>query len=229
MGRRITRKQLKQDEFVTTVDSIIQKASDNWRPIVAGVGGLIVVILGWWLISGWMGNRAEDASYLLRDAIASYEGTMEQGGDTPTSDTASAETQFQEVIDRYGRTDQADVARLYLARIWMGRGDVEQARESLLSLANAHRRDALGELATLNLITLRVLSGQGEQVASELQAMVAGVDQSLPKDVALFELGNLYEQEQQTEKARESFQRLVDEFPESPYRFPATERLRELS
>lgn len=228
MGRRITRKQLKQDEFVSTVDSLLQSVSGYWQPILTGFGALVVIILGWWFISNWVQDRAAEASYVLKDAISSYESSANLDGIDVTADTSEAESKFQEVIDRFGRTDQADVARLYLARIWMERGETENAREALLGLTNSHKGDALGEMATLNLIALRVASGQGEQVASELQAMVAGVDDRLPKDVALYELANLYEKEQRLDEARESFQRLVDEFPESPYRFPASQRLQEL-
>ena len=57
MGRRITRKQLKQDEFVSVVDSVVDKAQSFWRPIVAGLGAVVVLVLLWGMISWWTGSR----------------------------------------------------------------------------------------------------------------------------------------------------------------------------
>ena len=49
MGRRITRKQLKQDdEFVSAAEIVFRWISDNRRPLVAGLAGLAVAALAWW-------------------------------------------------------------------------------------------------------------------------------------------------------------------------------------
>jgi TolA-binding protein len=73
-----------------------------------------------------------------------------------------------------------------------------------------------------------VSSGQGAEVAKELEAMVVGRDNQLPRDVALFELGEVFRGEQKIDQAREYYQKLVDEFPESPYLSQARQRLSEL-
>jgi predicted negative regulator of RcsB-dependent stress response len=98
----------------------------------------------------------------------------------------------------------------------------------LVELAQKHGDDALGQLATLNLVSLRIASGQGEQVAAELRAIVAGASQELPRDLALFELAKLYEKEKNYELARESLQQIVDDFRESPLYLTASQKLREL-
>ena len=58
--------------------------------------------------------------------------------------------------------------------------------------------------------------------------MVAGSDPRLPRDVALFELGQLYLSEQDPVQAGEYFQKLVEEFPESPYMNLARQKLVEI-
>ncbi|HSL19144.1 MAG TPA: tetratricopeptide repeat protein [Methylomirabilota bacterium] len=229
MARRITRKQLKQsDEFVSTVDSMVQWTSENWRAIALAIAGVCVVAAGWWLVGAWSASRAADASYALSQAIETYEGTDITGQLEPAGDPAAAEAQLLEVIDRFGRTDQADMARLYLARIHFDRGDTEAARDLLVGLAERHRDDAIGRLATLDLVHLRIAAGQATEVALELEAMVVGSNPRLPRDVALYELGKLYVAEQKPDQAREYFQKLVDEFPESPYQGQARQQLQEL-
>ena len=58
--------------------------------------------------------------------------------------------------------------------------------------------------------------------------MVSGSNPDLPRDVALYELGQLYLAEQDPVQAGDYFQKLVDEFPESPYGNIARQRLMEI-
>jgi predicted negative regulator of RcsB-dependent stress response len=229
MGRRITRKQLKkEDEFVSTMDTVVRWLFDNWRPLVAGVVAVCVVGLVWWGARSWMGSRADEASLLLRQALITFEGEPAAGSLEPAGDIEAAEAEFQQVVDNYGRTEQADMAKLYLARIALSRGEYDEARATLVDLTQRHDDDVIGRLATHDLINLRLASGQGAEVAGELEAMVTGQSKGLPRDAALFELGELFIREGDSDRAQEYFQKLVDEFPESPYLSSARRRLGEI-
>lgn len=229
MGRRITRKQLKQDdEFVSAGEIVLRWLTQNWRPIAAGVAAVGVVAVLWWGASLWTGQRTDKASRLLYEAVATFEGESAVPGGVPTGDVEAAEQKFLEVIDRFGRSDQADMARLYLARIDVARGERDAARSALVELSERHPDDAIGRLATVNLINLRIESGQASEVAAELQEIVDGRSSRLPVDTALYTLGELLDREGQPDEARESYQKLVDEFPESPYVMEARQRLSEL-
>ena len=219
MARRITRKQLKEDEFVSAVDSFFHWFSDNWRPLAVGLVTICAAALAWWAVDSWTESRSGAASYALNEAMQAAAG---EGG------IEKAEAELREVVNRYGRTDQGDAARLYLARIHLDRGETDAARDLLLRVSERQRRTALGQLATVSLLKLRVESGQAAEVAGELEAMVASPDPRLPKDVALYELGQLVARLQGAEAARSYFQQIVDEFPESPYRALASQRLAEL-
>lgn len=220
MGRRLTRKKLKQDEFVSVVDEALHWLAENWRPVAYGAGTLAVVGLLWWGLSAYSGVRTDKAALALHEAVSALEG---EG-----SDPALAETRLREVVDRFGRTDQGDAARLYLARILLDREETDEARVLLSRVAARSGNDSLVRVATLDLIHLRIGAGQATEVAGELEAMIVGRDRSLPRDVALFELGSLYVKEQRFDEARKYLQMLVEEFPESPYVGDAQDRLREL-
>jgi predicted negative regulator of RcsB-dependent stress response len=229
MGRRITRKQLKKDdEFVSAAEVIFRWIAENARPLAAAIAGVCVIALLWWGISAWGGARTNDASLLLHHATKTFEGDAAPGSLVPAGDIDAAEVEFQQVIDSYGRTDQADMARLYLARIALNRGETDAARAGLVELAQKHGDDVIGRLASLDLINLRIASGQGTEVAAELEAMVAGRSTELPRDAALYRLGELYFEEGQPERAKPHFEMLVEEFPESPYLTGAQQRLAEI-
>ncbi len=229
MGRRITRKQLKQDdEFVSAAEWIFRWIADNRRQLMAGIGAVFAAAIVWWGASAWMGTRTDDASLLLYHAVQTFEGDAVAGTLVPGGDIDAAEIEFQQVVDSYGRSDQADMARLYLARIALSRGQTDEARTVFVDLSQKHGDDLIGRLATLDLIDLRVASGQVDEVAGELEAMIVGQNEGLPRDVALYKLGEVFVTSGDPERARTYFERLVEEFPESPYIMNAQSRLNEL-
>jgi predicted negative regulator of RcsB-dependent stress response len=229
MGRRITRKQLKKDdEFVSTAEVIFRWISNNAKPLAVGIAAVVVAVFLWWVASGWMSSRATDASLLLHHATQTFEGEAAPGSMAPAGDLEAAEAEFQQVIKSFGRTEQADMARLYLARIALSRGQTDEARAAFVELARKHGDDVVGRLANLDLINLRIASGQGAEVAADLEAMVAGQSTGLPRDAALYRLSELFIEEGQPEKARTYLEMLVEEFPESPFLTNARQRLLEL-
>lgn len=223
MARRVTRKMLKENEFVTGFDHATHWVQARWRPLAAAIGAVAVALVGWWGINTLVSSRSQDASFLLHRAVAALEGA----GGAPGSPDA-AEPLLREVVDRYGRSDEADAARLFLARIALGRGDTESARSALRELAERQRGSSIGQLAALDLVHLRVAAGQSAEVAGELQAMVTAADPQLPRDTALYELAMILLSEERVDEAKAQLAKLVEEFPESPYRFPAQQRLSEL-
>jgi predicted negative regulator of RcsB-dependent stress response len=229
MGRRITRKQLKKDdEFLSAAEVIFRWIAGNRRPLIAGIGAVCVVALLWWAANSWIGARADDASLLLHQAVVTFEGEAAPESLVPAGDVDAAEQQFRQVVESYGRTDQADMARLYLARIALGRGETDEARPVLVDLSRRHTDNVIGRLASYDLIKLRIALGQGAEVAAELEAMVSGQSADLPRDVALYQLGELFANEGRPDRARPYLEQLVEEFPESPYLNNARQRLAEL-
>ena len=55
--------------------------------------------------------------------------------------------------------------------------------------------------------------------------MLEKSDSPLPQDVILAELGMTFEQLHRTQEAIQSYQRIVDEFPQSPYRQEAQQKV----
>lgn len=232
MGRRLTRKQIKQDEFISFVDHGVHWMGQNWRQAAIGLAGVLVVALAWWGVTAFMAGRSDAGGRALADALAIYEAPT--GGGTPDGKTrfatdaerwGASEKAFQGVRSRYWLTPQARMADLYLARIAADRGDPMAAIRKLGEITSRRESDPLVRLAMLDLIRLRVARGEGPQLVPDLEAMIAGKDPRLPRDTALFELARLWEHEGKQEDANRMYRKLIEDFPESPYRADAQQRL----
>jgi tetratricopeptide (TPR) repeat protein len=237
VGRRLTRKQIKQDQFVSLVDRGAHWMGQNWRQAALGLGGAVALAVLYWGVSLLVAARGEAAATALSRALDTYnapvgaaakaDATLRFATDTERLDAADAA--FKAVSSKFWLTPPARYAKLYIARIAADRGDTATAARLLGELASRRSSSPIVRLATLDLVRLRIAKGEGQQLAGDLEAMVAGKDPRLPRDLALFELAQMWEREGKPAEAAELYRKLVEDFPESPYRGDAQQRLSAVS
>jgi predicted Zn-dependent protease len=233
VARRLTRKQIKQDDFVTVIDELIHWLSENWRQAAMGLGGALLVGLVYWGFTAFLGARNDSAAQALSTALAQYEAPV--GSSAPANATvkfntdserlAAAETAFHRVASRYWLTPQSRIAKLYLARIEVERGEREKAIQLLGELSAKHSTDPVVRLAMLDLVRLRLAKGETSELVPELEAMASGQDPRLPRDTAMFELAKVWERAGKPAEATKTYRKLLEDFPESPYAMEARQRV----
>ncbi len=157
---------------------------------------------------------------------------QEDGDDDVLSFASEAERRvaaraaLEAVRESYGSTASGRLASVYLGQIAADEGDTATARELWTGYLETSGGDhALGVSLQLNLYSLDRAEGRGEEVAAELRGAVATETSNLPKDVLLFELASTLEQLGDEEGARETFRRIVDEYPDSGYAIRARQQL----
>lgn len=139
---------------------------------------------------------------------------------------SAARTEFEAVRESYGSTSSGRLASVYLGQIAAAEGDTALARELWTGYLDAAGRDhAVAMGVQLNLYSLDRAEGRGEELAAELRGAVAAESSPLPKEALLFELAATLAQLGDEEGARETFQRVVDEFPDSGYAVRARQQL----
>lgn len=139
---------------------------------------------------------------------------------------SAARTEFEAVRESYGSTSSGRLASVYLGQIAAADGDTALARELWTGYLDAAGRDhAVAMGVQLNLYSLDRAEGRGEELAAELRGAVAVESSPLPKEALLFELAATLAQLGDEEGARETFQRVVDEFPDSGYAVRARQQL----
>ena len=169
----------------------------------------------------------ENAEAEPEEAVA-----QEDGDDDVLSFTSEAERRvaaraaLEAVRESYGSTASGRLASVYLGQIAADEGDTAMARELWTGYLETSGGDhALAVSLQLNLYSLDRAEGRGEELAAELRGAVATETSNLPKDVLLFELASTLDQLGDEEGARETFRRILDEYPDSGYAIRARQQL----
>jgi tetratricopeptide (TPR) repeat protein len=209
------------------------------RTIVLAVAGVVVLGLLVWAFTSFQGRRAAQANEELAQAMKVYRAPIDAAApkpDDPTSPSfkdeatrqARAKALFEKVRADYGSSDAADIAGVYLADIAVREGQPGKARELWQGYLDDHKNTLLAGEVRTNLFDLDRKQGKGEQVAQTLRGMLDQADAPLPQDVVLQELGTTLEQLKRPQEAVQYYRKIVDEYPQSPYRSAAMQRLSEL-
>lgn len=228
MSQRLTRKEIKQkDQFMTSMESTVSYGRSNMKSILTAVGLVVAAILLTVAVVRFLGHQKQKASLALADAMNAYEapileaGSVDNSGDLSFPDEVArrsrAKELFEAVRSKYGSTDAADVAGIFLAKIATEDGDLETARAEWTAYAEDHRDDVLSAQVRLNLLALERKDGNHEKVVEDLRVMLESDQKPLPEDAILHELATTLEDLDRPQEALPYYQRIVDEFPRSPY------------
>ncbi len=227
------RRELKHDKFVDEVGVLTTRARENQLLLIIIAAAALVIAGVSYGVSFYRSTEERKAQDALAVAIDTVESPL-INPQTPNRQarfkseaerTAAAEKQFKEVQAKFGGTDAADVAGLYLARITSSRGDLATARTLLQKFVADHPKHLLVGAARYSLYQLRIDGGEASQVVGELNAELAKQEPLLPADSLLVLLAHAYEVQGNDQKSRDAYRRIVTEFPDSPFALEAQRRV----
>ncbi len=227
------RRDLKHDKFVDEIGVLSTRAKENQRVLYGIAVAALVIALVAYGVYFYRSNRERKAQDMLAAAIDTVESPLvnpsqpNPGAKFKTEEerNKAAETQFKDVKTKYPSTDAADVADLYIARIDATRGDVAGARKLLQDFIHGHPKSLLVGSAQYSLYQIRIEGGEAVQVTSELTAELAKPNPSLPADSMLVLLAHSYEVQGNDQMSRDTYRRIVAEFPDSPFALEAQRRV----
>ena len=231
------RRDLKHDKFVDEVGALTTRARQNQRVLITVAALAIIAAVAAYGIFFYRSNQERKAQAGLSAAIETIESPLIAAGTTEPNPRAkfkteaerasAAEKQFKEVATRYDGTDAADLANLYLARLSAARGDTATARKLLERFVDSQPKHLLVGGARYSLYQMRIDGGEAPQVAAELTAELAKPESEtvLPADSLLILLAHAYDVQGNQQKSRETYKRIVTEFPDSPFALEAQRRV----
>ncbi|MEA2338657.1 MAG: hypothetical protein QOE82_2664 [Thermoanaerobaculia bacterium] len=232
---RQQRRDLKHDKFVDEIGSLSTRARENQRLLFMIAAGIVVIAVLAYGIYFYRSNREQKAQVALGKAIETIEspllpapGAQPVPGSkfkTEAERSAAAEKQFKDIESNYGGSDASDVASLYLARIAADKGDLATAKSRLQKFVSDHPKHILVSGARYSLYRLRIDNGEAGQVAQELSAEVNKPEPPLPADSILALMAHAYDIQGNAAKTKETYRRIVTEFPDSPYALEAQRKI----
>lgn len=231
--KRTQRHHLKQDEFVHGIDQATQWFLANQKNVVNGA----LVLLGAALLLGglylYRTRQAETARVLVADALQQFHATVgerDPGAPEGAPHFATSEEKyraalasFQTIADDFSGYDAGRQARYYAGLCQASLDEFEQA-EATLSELRSGERDLLYYLGTKALAAVKA-ERKDYAGASELyRALAEDKDNPLPKDYLLYELARSEERAGNREQARQYYDRMLAEHPDSQLRGDAMNR-----
>jgi tetratricopeptide (TPR) repeat protein len=215
--KRVTRKQLlkEPDEFITFSGQLIQFGM-QYKTQLSYVAAILVVLLV--VASGYrfFSIRSENAAEaLLNQAVAKYQTALNDQDSSKAYQIVSED--FQLILKEYGSKNSGKIARFIFANICYDAGDYARAIE-------LYRRslEDFKDHAFMNSLIRSDLGYAHEQLNDIPSAVsyfekIAGNQEPILRDEALFNLGVLYEKSGDHQKSAEAFQRIINEHPDSMY------------
>lgn len=229
------RKQLEHNEAADAVFAASTFLARNGRQILlVGVAALLLVAAGF----GYRAfkARAEERGQLeLAKAVeilnapvspvASGPGTYA----TEEARTEAALKQLQATADAAPGTDAGLRARYYAASLLADANRTADAAAAFEAVrSSAGTSTLLGRMATLGLTSMQVRQKQFDPAIATLLDLAQRRDGPLPLDAVLVQLASAYQQAGRAAEAVQTYQRVVDEFPQSPYVTDARQQLQAL-
>lgn len=231
--KRSERHHLKQDEFISSLESATQWFTDNKRNVV----NLTLLIVGAGLLLGGISvyrtRQAETASTLLSEALDQYHGnvgteTAGVGSGLPTfanneEKYRAALESFETIATDYSSYGPGRHATYYVGLCHAALGELDEAEASLSSLRSGEH-DLLYYLASRSLAAVKVSKEDYAGAAEIYRGLTEDADNPLPRDHLLFELAKAEERAGNVEEARQYYERMLAEHPDSQLRGDAMAR-----
>ncbi len=232
----LTRQEIKRDEIQERLLLGVEWLQDNYQKVVAAIVAIAVVVAAVLLFQGMRSRQEVSAQQALAEALKIHQAPINAAGADPDNENspsfpdedarrARAKGLFEGVLADHGSSDAGRIARVYMGEIAAQEGDLARARELWNEYLDRSPRDALAAVVKLNVISLDRAEGKHADLVAELRQAVENDSGVLPRDATLYELGVSLEDNGETEEAKERFQELVDQFPQSPYAREARTRL----
>lgn len=235
MNQRLSRKEIKRDEFMESIGDAIEWVRRHARHLIGGALALFVAAIVVVIYLGYVEGREGRADEALSQALRVNKAALDPVAANPENPTSPsfpnslarstrAKELFEAVRSDYGSSDAAGIASVYLGQIAAEAGDLDTARDHWEDFLSGNPDHALAVEVRVNLMALERSAGRGDELVTELRAMLSGPDAGLPPDLLWYQLAVTLDELDRAGEAKEAYQRIVDEYPQSAFAPTARER-----
>jgi tetratricopeptide (TPR) repeat protein len=230
--KRSERHRLRENELTHALSEAGARLAERQRTFGVAAAIVLAVALaafGYW---AWHTRTETRAQVMLTDALTVIQspvdvpkpdssGKVTQAAGTYPTVTARAEAalaKFTAVADSYPSTNAGIAARYYAAAALATLGRAQEAATRFQEVIDkAGTKNFYGRMAQLGVVEALVQAKQYDPAIVKAQALANATDEALPRDAALMELGRAYAAAGKKNEARQTFDKVVTEFPASAF------------
>jgi predicted negative regulator of RcsB-dependent stress response len=221
---KLTRHQLKErDEITTSLQSFTELVVARKKELAIALAIVVVLVVAFFGWSFYSSRRNASAQLQLSQAITIYNDTTNIKSDKERYEKTIAEA--QKTHDQYRSLAVGNIALYYVALSQEGLGDTAKATQNLQEVIQ--RSDAsIKAVAQFALGAIYKKHGETQKAIDVCKQLYESGGYS--KAAVAYELATLYEANKQMDQAKDFYQKLVTEFPDSPFRQHADDALKRL-
>ena len=230
MTQKISRRDLKRNDLAETVNKTVGYVADHRRGVTEGIAvavGVAVLVGGFFLYRAWLdrsaGQSLSEALAILDTPLASDQAAGKTAKTYPTAAQrwTDAVKPLQKAAE-HGSTGSGRAAQVILAA-----GGADKPGQPVDVFEKAARQGRSESAAAAEIDAAKMLASQGKttEAIDRLKRAIESPKSVAPRDALLFALAEIYEQSGSPADARATYQRLITDFPNSPYRADARQKV----
>lgn len=214
-----TKRELKQDHFVTSTGHGLEWASENRRSVIITTSILLAVIV-LAVILGIVANRRSDAAAAaFGEAMQVYQTRLAVPGQpkfpgeklyaSANERALAANELFRSIADKYGSTKDGKNARYFAGLTYLDAGQTQSAESTLQQVAGGWDRD-LASLAKFALADLYRQTGRDAQAIVLYNQLTDKPTAAVSAGLAQIQLAELYTKQGKSDLAHKIYAQLKD-------------------
>jgi TolA-binding protein len=231
--KSIERHKLKENDFARTVVHAREVLETQKRNITITLIAAVVAVAAIGGFVWWRQSRDAGANEMLASAIAVYDAPVvpiaapAPGSPAPLPQAGTFTTEqeklqaalpkFREAADRYPNSTPGLVAKYHLAGILAALGQYPEAEQRYQEVVNKASGTIYARTARLGLADAQLAQGKYDNAIQIYTDLSRDTNSQMPVDGVLMQLGRAYVRAGRKEEAARTFDRIVQEFPQSGY------------
>jgi tetratricopeptide (TPR) repeat protein len=238
---KLHRRDLKQDEVREKFAEAMHGVKLHGREILYIV--LVVLAVGltaflWYLYENHQQTQSQALLGVAMDKFQSPVSTQPPGPQgfqplynykTEAQKYTDAEKDFEQILKKYPNTSAGDIARYQAGVCAFYLKDYKKAEDDLLQSSKISDQNILYFQSRIALTNLYTLTGKPQQAEQYLNEAIAKDKNQVPPEYLLFLLAESYEKGGKAKQARATYQKILDQYKDSPISYQAQIRLNEMS
>ncbi len=235
---KLTKKDMKTDELERALegarDFVVTHKTQTWHWALVAGAAVAVVALVWWGLS----LRSSRLDARLSDALGLYDAPLVSQGASPVAggkvfkDAAERQAAVKKELEGLANdapsSDAGRAARVLLLSMEGGTNPPAKLLDGARDLAAERPGSLVSGAAAAAYLDAEAAAGRAKDAIATAKGYLDSSSSPLPKDVLLFTLGRLSEKVGQVAEAKTYYQRLVSDYPDSPMRFDAQQKVQGL-